>query len=550
VGFFDFFKRKKRAVEPGQLGSGVPGNLDFGESESDPMESGEGGPSLYRSDLSAIRWAAQAEAVNVGRMPLDPEHWPEGELEFPYERHLAHEHEGLRDRLADFVSARARESLRLLYQRAQEVANTLTDLKSADSEYAGVLQSWNRVHHDVHGDELELARYFRLNSQNHQIVKWTIAVVLFGTEFAISIALFDQVIAGDIPILPPLFALGLILVLLLVPHYAAVGLKEGVTRYHEAEMETYRLADATPPTPLRRKSRLEEVEDKGIRLVASLVGLFLVILFIPLSSLRASELSGDSTESKWFWFAFYLLLQLAISGYFFLREWIDHGTSAVNLLHHDKSKSKALTRRDYAFKQYCNEVTCFMDEAQDLTFLYRQAPRWDSYLVQTHLSTLYAFRHIVAVHQPDLDYFITHARMPVLGVDQKSHTANEPGGVGVYPVWLDHPELKQEGAFSRAWWMQQLEQALLVEARSYISTEDADLGEGENAAPSEVIFESPQRLLKHLLATYFGQTFPYLRPAIFDELPPMREVEEVLPSDQQTSPETEKSENEIEERVS
>ena len=232
MGFFDFLKRRD---DVGTKGGGVSGPIGMGADDAILDEPGEGGPSLFMPDLAGFRWAAQQEAVNVGRVPLEPEQWEGGRMAFEYERQLAHDHEGVRDRVSDFVSAGARDVVVDLYEIAGRVAETSDDLRQADLSLAEVTHSWHRSYREVHEDEFELGRYFRLKSKPYQLSKWLIAAAIFGAELGISVALFDEVVTGDIPAMPVLFAMGLILILLVVPHYSAIGIKEGVVRYHEAD---------------------------------------------------------------------------------------------------------------------------------------------------------------------------------------------------------------------------------------------------------------------------------------------------------------------------
>ncbi len=524
MGFFDFFRRgSKRGTDGGSIDG--PESFDLGQ---DPLEEpGEGGPSVLMPELAALRWAAQQEAVNVGRMPLEPELWDGGRLAFSYERHLAQEHEGLRDRLADFVSAESRDSVRELYEIAGDVGVSRDELRAADRELAVNLHSWNRAYREVHEDELELGRYFRMKSVAYQLFKWLIGALLFAAELAVSVALFSEIIEADVPALPFVFAMGLILILIVVPHYSAIGIKDGVTKYHEAELDAWHAAGLQPPAKLRKKARLEEAEDSGIKIAAAVVGLVLVGLVIPLSSLRARELGGD--EAGWFWFFFFLLLQVAISGYFFLREWLDYGPAAVNLKYHDESKLKAERKRHQAFDTYAANVADFTVAAQDLLFLYRQAPRWDSHIVQSYLATIHYFRHVVSLHQPDLAVFITHATTPYL--ETRGAVANHQSAHVLDPVSAEHLELAGRDAFSREWWLIQVNQALqdatVPQAVSKSSVVDGDpAGEPDDVAGAPKVlasdnlqvFESPANLLDEFLRLGFGLDGPYERPAVLDHI--------------------------------
>lgn len=512
MGILDFLRRGGRR---GLEGGALQGPIAMGADTAILDEPGEGGPSVLMPDLAALRWAAQEEAVNVGRMPLEPEQWAGGRMAFPYERHLAHDHEGLRDRLSDFVVAGIRDIVVDLYGIAGQVAAIRGDLRVADGELATVLNSWNRSYREVHEDELELGRYFRLKSRPYQLSKLLIALAIFGAEFAISVALFDKVVSQDNAAMPYLFAMGLILILMVVPHYSAIGIKEGVTRYHEAELDAFDRADVPAPVQLRKKARIEEVEDRGAKFVAGVVGLVLVVLVIPLSSLRATELGGHNQHAFWFWF--FLLVQLSISGYFFLREWWDYGTASSNLKHHDLAKRDANQHRAQVFTSYTEAVADFMSRSQDLTFLYRQSPRWDSYIVQCYLGTVHHFRHIVSLQKPELDVFIAGATMPYLGTDARQSPEQDEFD----PVSKDHQELMSgDDRFSRGWWIKQVDAALIDNVAAHGGDKLADHSDqdGRPNPGMSVAFESPQRLLAQFLDRYFNLEHPYRRPEILDRI--------------------------------
>ncbi len=510
MGLMDFLGRGKRR---GTEGGGVDGPIGMGADDAILDEPGEGGPSVLMPDLAALRWAAQHEAVNVGRMPLEPEQWDGGRMAFAYERHLAHDHEGLRDRLSDFVAASARDVVADLYEIAGSVAEVRDDLRVADDELAENLSAWDSKYREVHQDALELGRYNRLKSKPYQLSKWLIALALFGAEFAMSVALFDKVISQDNAALPYLFATGLILILILVPHYAAIGLKEGLVRYHQAEIDAYEEAGAKIPAQDRRKARIEEVEDVVSRLSAGFVGIALIILIFPLSWLRATELGGE--DERTFWFCFFLLAQLGISGYFFIREWWDYGNASASLKSADIHKRDASQVRANVFQAYTSTVSDFLTRSQDLTFLYRQAPRWDSYIIQSYLATIHHFRHLVTIQNPELDVFIAHASGPYLGTDTEPE-----GATGEFdPVAREHVELMaRDDAFSRGWWMKQVDAALLDSVGAHGDDNTAEERSTEDELVTPLAFESPERLLAEFLDRYFDLEHPYRRPALLDHI--------------------------------
>jgi hypothetical protein len=517
VKFRDLFGGSRRR---GKEGGGIAGAPELGLEDVDIDEWGPGAPSIMLPELTALRWAAQHEAVNVGSMPLEPERWEGGRLAFEYEHHMAHDHEGLRDRLADIVSAKATEIASELYEDAREVAVSREELRVADRDLGVVLSSWNRTLVEVHEDDLELGRYYRLRSKVHGLSKTAVAVLFFFAELAITVALFDEVIATDIRALPVLFAMGLVLVLIVVPHYAAEGIKDGVTKYHEAELDAHDSAAArSSPSRLRKRARQEQVEDAGVKYASALVAGLLIVLFIPLSWLRAEELGSEG--DLWLWFCFFLMLQAAISGYFFLRAWIDYGTASVNLKNLDAAKAKSEKVRERALETYADDISAFMVTAQQLLGYYRAAPRWDSYIVQTYFATVRYFRHLVTLKKPELDVFIHHAAIPCLQTDDSLAALGSAVS-----------EVASHQHFGSGWWLRQMD-AALVDHVSREAPVESGTRDSETPGVSDVhvndqsqsvrtgdptMFESPSRLLDEFLSRYFGVTEPYAPPVVLHHL--------------------------------
>src|SRR5687767_10497493 len=125
MGLRDRFRRKKTTDIDDPLGMGD----DNGE-----YEAGEGGPSIFKADLAAYRWMAQQEAVNIARRGVDPERWADGRMAFEFERAIAHGHEGMRDRLANYVGQRVRDEVRELYEKAGDVGQIRDDLRRTDND--------------------------------------------------------------------------------------------------------------------------------------------------------------------------------------------------------------------------------------------------------------------------------------------------------------------------------------------------------------------------------------------------------------------------------
>jgi len=438
-----------------------------------------------------------------------------GRLAFEFERALAHDHDGIRDRLSSHVSAAVRDSTSDLYDAASEVGQTRDELRRADRNLVTVTRAWKKILNDVQHDELELGRYTRLRSRSYKFFKILVGACFFGAEVAISTALFDGVVEADNPALPILFALGLILMLIFVPHYSAIGLKEGLTKNHEYEQAVYENADVEVPHRVRKKVQQEQVEDLGFKLIASVLGLVLIGLFIPLSSLRATELAGPDAGREWF--VFFLLMQFAISGYFFLREWMDHGIASHNLKHLDELMKDAEGERLNALENYAGAVADFHAEAENLHFYLKEAPRWDSHVVQSYLATIHQFRHAIALQRDDLDAFITGAREPTLSLEKNIGDIDRP----LDPVSREHPSLERNDSFGREWWLEQAASALKELPRPDLS----DDGDGASVDGSWLIASRPTLLLREYLRRFFGVSELYHHPTEIDDPPNFAEFE-------------------------
>jgi len=492
----DLFKRRK-------VKTGMDAPIGMG-GDSDAGEPGEGGPSVFMQELAELRWSAQQEAVNQARKTMDPEAWANGQFAFEYERTLAHEHEGLRDRLSNYVGGRVRDEVRELYSLAGDVATIRDELRVVDRDLVQVTRDFNERFEEVREDPQELGRYYRLRSPTKQAAKKLVAGVFILSEFIISGYIFDQIITTDIPLLGWVFALGLMVMLVVVPHFAAQGIKSGITRYHSFDEKHYEDDGEEAPSDARRRSHQEEQDDRGFRIVASIVGILLICLILPLSSLRATEIDGGVL-----WFFFFLFLQLGISGYFFLREWLDFGEASDNLWKLAEAKDLLEDERSGVLADHAEAIADFHDEAEDLLFTLREAPRWDSYIVQSYLGTIHYFRHLVAVERPDLDPFVTLAKVPYLGSeDDLEHSNAYP----LDPVSREHRSLEADNAFGREWWMKRMSDALVEIPESELEDNDGD----DLTDASWLVTKSPSLILREFLRRYFDLDDCYKRPSILD----------------------------------
>ena len=476
----------------------------IGLGDASDHEPGEGGPSFLKSDLAAYRWATQQEAVNVGRRGVDPERWDEGRMAFEYERTIARGHEALRDRLANYVGTRLRDEVGELFDQAGEVAVAHEALRHVDAELVNVMNDWRSLKADVSDDEMDIGRFTRARSPKARAVKYAIFGAFVASEFVISGTIFEQTIRTDVVGLGFIFALGLMVLLIVIPHYAAQGLKEGVTHYHSFERDHYVKTGADVPFRLERQVHQEGREDQGFRITVAVLALVLLGLIIPLSMLRAAENEGLV------WFFFFLFLQIGISGYFFLREWLDHDAASHNLTMLTEEKEALEALRMAALEDVSSAVAEFRRAAADVALTVQQAPRWDSQIVEAYYETIHYFRHLVALQQPEAEQFITWARITSL----ENRAVAEQSGYPLDSVEHEHAALAEDGPMGREWWMRMANEAL---------GRDGSLRPSEGDDPefhlSWLVTHSPLAVLDDLLERHFDIELPYKRPAGIDPSP-------------------------------
>lgn len=498
----DLFRRRKTADVDNPIG--------LGDDDGD-LEVAEGGPSIFRQEIAELRWTAQQQALDLARRGVDPERWNDGLMAFEYERALARDHEGLRDRLANYVGARIRDEVRELYSLAGEVALARTDLEDVDERLLQVEEDWREKQAEIGDDELELSRYYRLRSTVGGYLKYAVAILFVISEFIISGIVFERIFANLPPGLGYVLALGVTIALIVIPHFSALGLKEGLTQYRVWEKRALEREHKPITMELERAIHMEERDDKGFRLAALAVGVGLLILIVPLSWIRATS-EGDGKVS-WAAFLFLLMLQLVLSGYFFLREWLDHGHLSHDLHRRDELRQELIAEREASLSNLNDAVSEFHDTAEDLIFTVQQAPRWDSYIVECFNATIRYCRDLIANAQPDYEEFIYWARVPYLG--NKGELTGS--GYPLDPLSEEHRSLEQEGPIGRDWLIRQGAEALAElpdpdETEAVDEPGDVRSGADEPDDVSWFVARSPDVLLEEYLGRYFGMAVPYRNP--------------------------------------
>jgi hypothetical protein len=507
--------------------------LGIGGGDSDG-ETGEDGAPYLAQELAELRWAAQTEAVNLTRRGVDPTRWDGGRVYFDIERALAHSHEGLRDRLANIVGARIRDESTVLIPAAAQVAVALDALRASEAKLATVTRDLATADEKVRSDQLEGARFARLLSPRYRVGRYAIAAIFILTEFIISGLIFDRALHIDIPGLGYVFAMGLMVLLVVVPHFAAQGLKEGITHYHQYVRDDLIANKRVVPAEINRGVHLEERDDRGFRIVSIVALALLGALIVALAWLRAQ----DMPDPFILWFLFFALLQTGISAYFFLREWLDYGVDSHALIQQGERHASAQLERDGLFEDYAQAVEDYLVAAEPIAMTIQQAPRWDSFVVENYNATIRYMRHLVSIEQPEAEQFITWAAVPYLG----SRHDEEPTGYKLEPVADENNSLNHDDLRGREHWYKVAAQAL-EEARLPTGAIDENSSPAEERTPSAswYVERNPRTLLAELLTTYFGLPADYVAEQL--EVPgrgspaePEQAPDTQVPADDATGP--------------
>jgi len=486
MGFFDRFRRTNDG------GSSIAGTSVIELSNASDLPMGMGGSSPIQARLEQLRLTATSQAVEIAQTPLDPAAWAGGRMAFAAERALAADYEAARADLQNFAASSADEAVQSLQSVAESVAVWRDRLATIDYRLATIAGLWRQKFERIANDPHEFGRYERAVSEKARVVYYAIGFLFVASEFMVSAALFRGI--SGFPGGQYVLALGVVLMLVVVPHYSAKGLKEGFTRFHQFNEHRVEDASKTPSPELVRNVAHEITDDYGFRAASLVVGLLLVAFILPLSILRADE--STSGGAAWTWF--FILLQACISGYFFLREWYDHGTLSSNLKALSDRRDELNSERDEAVVELSAVHTEFKAAAVVLAFVLTQYPRWDSHAVMTFNATIQHMRHTIGLAQPDFRPLLDTAVVPSLSTPAQSRDLDEFDGIERF-----HHELVADGPTSRRWWLD-------------MKLPGALDGDDFGFAPAWLITTSPEAILRAAL-TSRGLEFEYERPAVFDD---------------------------------
>jgi len=483
------------------------GAPDLGMPESNLVDPDEGGPSPFAKELAQWRWTHTQQSIDLARSDYEPEAWHGGRMLFDLETTLAHAHQELRDRLQVWSHKQIEESTEDLFQDAGEVAICQTELEWADGEYLRTLSVWKAGFAEIEDEPQELVRLNNLRSRGAMLLKILILVIFVASEFIITGFIFNQALPLDIPFIGYVLAFGIMVMLIAVPHYLAQGIKEGITQHHRFDLED-ESAGSTPDTiRKRRQIHRESKDDRGFKVASALVGAVLLGLIVPLSILRASE---TLTGNKVLWFFAFLFIQLAVSGYFFLREWLDHGPPSANLYRVERYLGRARKDREAAFAAYADALDDYFQDAAPAFKVLTDTLRLDAQIVESYHETLHFGRHLQTIERPDLAPFINGAFVPYLGTIDE---IEDDRGDLFIPVTTSNRVLERGDARGRDWLLDQID----LSARSALAEIEGDGVEGSwrsRPASGALIDSMARQWLYGYLAEHFGLS-RYTTP-IFD----------------------------------
>ena len=511
MGFFDFLKPKPKPKTDSGSGSGAGrGDQDDSFEPFPELPVGKGGRSPVANELTNLRYAAISEAINVARSEPDPANWRDGQMQFEMERSTAHAHEAVRDQLSNYAADQLEKAAGAVYDSAIHVGLAREQLRDIDHDLEQVTEDWSRKFAQAQNDQMELGRFYRGRSASHWFWKVAIAVVLIAIELAMTSAVFNNVFPdSDLgPIASVPLAFGIIILLIVVPHLAAMGIKEGTSPHYSFVEAEYLAADRRPPVAVQQLAERESQDDRVFKGVSAVMAGVLFAVIFPLSWLRAVHVGSDVAPT-WVWFSVFLLAQIGVSMYFFLREWLDYGPFSHDLIKVTDKRDQLESQRATAVANLAGPVSMFHHSADALLSVIQEAPRWDSYVVESYLATIHQARHVIGLENADIRPFVSGAVVPYLGTREEAEESSYP----LASLSLENANL-ESGRFTRRQWRIQLvgdEWTAELDG----TDDDADL---EDSDVLWMITKSPTEILEEVLSRYFDLTGSYHRPAVLDEI--------------------------------
>jgi hypothetical protein len=350
-------------------------------------------------------------------------------------------------------------------------------------------------------DPIEVGRYVALSSERVRFWKYALAVIFIVAEFALTSIVFGESFSGGFDGAQFLLAAGVMVGLMAVPHFVAKGLKDGLTSYHENVEPDEDETSKRKRDEAQRRQEMERRDDQGFRVASTVLGIMLLIFAIPLSILR---LEGAKTGNKAVWFAFFLVAQLVISGYFFLREWYDHGHLSTLCHRLDASLEAASDDRTNALGAYAAAIGAYHAVAAPVFTTLLNAARVDSYIVANMMESLEFGRHEHTIGRPELGVFIAGATKPYVG-------ARGEATVPFRSIYEAQTSLEADNPSGRRWYLDAVATAV-AEAEERVVRAGDGANESEPRSASGALLDSMARaFLYDYLWEHFGLR-PYVAP--------------------------------------
>jgi len=472
-----------------------------------------GGVSLFSRQLEQYRWVAQNESHSVAGAGYNIEDWPTLRFSYELEDALAWGHEATRSRLALWGTAQLVGGDEL-HSRASSVVDALDSLEQADDDLLFAADHWQSAREEVVLDPLEMTRYNRLNDSRHHMIRLLVAGVLIVTEWFMTGFVFDKALpVSGIPYAGYYISLGALTILIGLPHMVAKGLKQGLTRHHAWD------AEGNPneiPSSKKRQIDSERVDDRVFVAVSIALLMLTFGTVLCLAVLRASDVQGSN---KWIWFFLYLFLQLVISGFFFLTEWLDYGAASHGLAMADRRLTEARDFRKSSYQYYVGSLASYFAYADFVFKTIADLAQHDNLIVSTFRETLHWGRHQQTMQAGGSEAFFIHAATtPVLGPTDAA--SNSP----LYSIYDEHEWLEDDAPRGRSWILDDFKVAL-EEARvsSRPGGDPSNPDGNERSAAGHLIDSLSRAWLNDYLWEYFEARLYDAPSAIHDLFPPAAE---------------------------
>lgn len=420
------------------------GAKDFALPEGVIEDPSQGGASIYRVELDSYRKAHIQQSVDAARRGVEPAAWHDGRIIFDHEFALAHSHQALRDRLQVWIRSDFSDEISEMGARATEVIAQQGRLEVADQRLIDAKRSYAEALARIQDGHEQI----RFNSRRNPYAiffKWLVAVIFVLSELLMTGYIFQGAIhlgfggaAGE-QILPFILAVGVMVMFVAGPHFLAKGLK----LIDNSSSKDLEVEGPSKRTFLTRNSRISEAH---LTRALWIFGASLILLMIPLSIMRAQ---GTIAGNRMLWFFLFFFVQLGVSAYFFVREWMDSGSPSEILHSAEKELGRERSNRDAEAEEYGFALSDFLEVANPCMKVVLDLFRHDGQIVEEFYATIHFGRSAMEAEAPSLRTFINGARIPYLG--PRGEIEDERGLV-YDAVSSSNRVHEEDGPRSRDWW--------------------------------------------------------------------------------------------------